>query len=150
MKRNSIDQIITLINVKIRRAEKMTQDEIYNVVQKYIQYYYDEFDPEVYIRTDKFLNSLIKTDIVQVNGRFRCNVRINNDYLTYKYPGKPNWSGNIDATGEDVVQWANIGSHGGLSPKDGNVHFWDDALEELGGVEGIKKMMIENLKKVGL
>ena len=37
MKRNSVDKVLTLINVKICRAEQLTRNEIFDVIKKHIE-----------------------------------------------------------------------------------------------------------------
>lgn len=140
-------------NSKASEAIRLTQDEIYEVIQRKIDDYYKEEvfrgrksnEPLVYERTYTFLNSLIKTDISVNNNTISCSVEIDENFLKYKYPGS-NSSGGFQATGLDVVNWANEELHGGNV--EGNIKIWKDAISELGGEAGIKKRLEKNLRKV--
>lgn len=157
---NSVSQLRKILETKIQQALILTQEEIYDVIYKHIEEYYEEevfsppdrSEPDVYIRTFKFLNSLIKTKIIQTGNSLSCTVQIDDDYLRYKYPGDPSWGKNVPATGADVVSWANESSHlhtHGYTVY-GESSFWDDALDELGGKQGILNLMKKNLKAVGV
>lgn len=157
---NSVTQLKKILETKIQQALILTQEEIYSVIQKHIEDYYEEevFEvekgvysniPFVYQRTNRFrFDSLIKTRIIQTGNSLSCTVQIDEDYLKYKYPGNPSWKGNVSATGADVVSWANQGLHG--DTVSGGENFWDEALDELGGKQGILNLMKKNLKKVGV
>lgn len=150
--RNTHD-FIKILDARIQYALKLTQQEIYEVIQRHITDYYKEKAfkggtsaiPSVYERTYKFLSSLIKTEIINDNGNISCNVEINEKYLNYHYHGK-------SVSGLNVATWANESSHehthGGTVA--GYSSFWDDAINELGGKQGIYNLMAKNLKKVGI
>lgn len=132
----------------IKKALKMTRDEIWEVIQKYIDSYYNEpvfkngkNTPDIYSRTNKFAESLIKTDVIFIGNTLSCKVEISKDYLDYDYPSL----GTFDATGYEVATWANSKSHGGMVR--GNIEFWNDALKELGWEAGTMERMKNNLKK---
>lgn len=144
----------------------MTRDEMFKVFQKHIDKYYREYRPTVYKRTYKLLNSLIKTNVQFTGIELTCSVKIDEDYLNYEYPHtgffKPSYPHDYDgrfATGYDVASWANRefpnddepgGNHGyTVDVGDGN-GFWNDAIDELGGKDGIINLMKKNLKKCGV
>ena len=153
---NSVGQLRKILETKVQQALILTQEEIYDVIYKHIEDYYEEevfsppdrSEPDAYMRTFKFLNSLIKTKIIQTGNSLSCAVQIDDYYLKYKYPGNPSWKGNVPATGADVASWANQGLHG--YTVSGGENFWDEALDELGGKQGILNLMKKNLKKVGV
>ena len=164
------DLIIKKIKQKISSAVQETGTKIYEVIDEHIEDYYNEpvfgeKDPETgeilsfsstpiaYARTGSFQEAL--TDpTVSVNGnKITAKVAFDDEYLRHEYPGytgteKSLISGNFKATGLDVVKWANEELHGGTVS--GNIRFWDDAIEELGGTKGIKNLLIKNIKSKGL
>lgn len=144
----SISQLKPMLQSRIRKALDMTCDEIYSVFRNHVKEYYDEYVPTYYQRTHSFLDNLIKTEVVQKGNSLSCQVRLDEDYLKYQYPGNPSWEKNVPATGQDVATWANEGLHGGTVQ--GKSQWWDDAMEELGGKQGILDIMYKNLKKVGI
>lgn len=135
----------------VASAMKATQQMVYDAIQESITEYYKEYTPEVYERTYKFLNSLIKTDIIRVGNTISCEVKIDERFLEYEYPN----GGGINATGLDVVQWANrevpgYGNHGGTVDTGRDDGFWDVAMQTLGGDFGIMTLLNNNLKRRGL
>lgn len=144
----SANQLQKMLETKAQQAIMLSQAEIYEVVQKHMEGYYneavfnppDKTEPDVYQRTYQFLNNLIQTNITTKNGAISCSVQFDEDYFNYTYKG--------GATGFQVLEWANEQTHGGTVP--GKIEFWNDAMEELGGRAGIMKIIEKNFKKVGL
>lgn len=137
----SMSDLTKILESRIHQALKMTQQEIFEVIQQHITDYYHEFTPRMYQRTWEFLDSLIKTNIVKTNGTISCTVEIDRNYLSYRYNG--------GATGLEVATYANQHSHGGVYDDDFG-QFWDDAMAELGLEPGIKYLMKKNLRKCGV
>lgn len=144
----STSELSKILEFRIKQALKMTQNEIFKVVQEHIKDYYGEpvfMDgtsaiPMLYDRTYKLLNSLIKTDVVKNGNTLSCSVEIDPNYLDYKYIG--------GASGLDVMLSANQQFHGWSI--EGDMKIWDDALAELGLKPGILYMMKNNLKICGV
>lgn len=144
----SMSDLTKILESRIQQALKMTQQEIFEVIQQHITDYYKEpvfrngtsAIPLLYDRTYKLLNSLIKTDIVKSCGTLSCSVEIDPNYLDYQYMG--------GASGLDVMLSANEQFHGWSI--EGDMRIWDDALSELGLKPGILYIMKNNLKKCGV
>lgn len=137
----SMGDLTKILESRIQQALKMTQQEIFEIIQQHITDYYHEYSPRMYQRTWEFLNSLIKTNIVKMNGIISCTVEIDKDYLSCKYKG--------GATGLEIANYANQHSHGGIYDDDFG-QFWDDAMAELGLKPGIEYLMKKNLRKCGV
>lgn len=132
-------------------ALKKTQQEIYDAIQESIYEYYREYTPEFYDRKFKFMNSLIKTDIIRKGNSLSCEVKIDESYLHYSYPN----NGGSQVTGLEVAQWANrdvsgYGNHGGTVDIGRDDGFFDIGLQDLGGKAGIMALLKNNLIKRGL
>lgn len=142
----SPNNLIKILEARVSKALKMTQDTIFKCFQITLSDYYHEpvFDgssiPKQYERLYKFLNSIIKTDIVKAGNSLSCTVEVDTDYLNYVYPA--------GATGETVWTYANMETHGGTV--EGQIKVWDDTIEMVGGKEGIIKMMKDNLIRCGV
>lgn len=139
-------QLKKVILSRVNKALAETRLQMSAVIQKYIDIYYDEYDPKKYERTYKLmLDSILIADVVQQGSRISVQVGIDDDYLRYQYEG--------GATGEDVFRWAS-----GLEGDEhihgytvgGRVHIWEDAMDELGGREGILNLLKDNLRKQGV
>lgn len=144
----SMSDLTKIIESRIQQALKMTQQEIFEVIQQHITDYYKEpvfrngtsAIPMIYDRTYKLLNSLIKTDIVKSSGTISCSVEIGPNYLDYHYMG--------GASGLDVMLSADQAFHGWSV--EGDMRIWSDSLSELGLKPGILYLMKNNLKKCGV
>ena len=144
----SMSDLTKILEARIQQALKMTQQEIFEVIQQHITDYYKEpvfrngtsAIPLLYDRSYKFLNSLIKTDIVRSGGTISCAVEIDSNYLNYKYMG--------GASGLDIMLSANEQFHGWSI--EGDIRIWDDAMQELGLKPGIIYIMKTNLRKCGV
>jgi hypothetical protein len=140
-----------------------TRNKIYEAINLSIIEYYKEYKPKKYIRTYRFLDSLVKTEIKKHGREMYCEVKIDEDYLRYTYPppstiasgSYPQCYGR-DATGYDVVSWANRqfpndeepgGNHGYTVDWGREDGFWDLSVEELGDILLLLK---ENLKNQGI
>ena len=144
----SMSDLTKTIESRIQQALKITQQEIFEVIQRHITDYYKEpvfrngtsAIPMMYDRTYKLLNSLIKTDIAKSGGTISCAVEIDPNYLNYQYIG--------GASGLDVMLSAEQAFHGWSI--EGDMRIWSDSLAELGLEPGITYIMKKNMKKCGV
>lgn len=150
----TIKDLNRLLEERATLALEMAQKDIAACIQDSINEYYKEkvfsgglsCTPDVYSRTYKLLNSLVKTDIVKNGNTLSCEVKIDDSYLNYQYPNTMSW---MVATGRDILMWNNeSGSHGGTI--EGEWRIWDEAMRTLGGDTGIMAILIEKLKKCGI
>lgn len=133
----------------VMHALIVTTDEIYDVLQSKIDAYYAEYKPWKYIRTGDLENALIKTVPEKKDGYYSCMVGFEDDYLTFQYPGAPDWDKNIPATGANVLYYFNNKSHGGTIR--GKHKYWDEAIDEINATHGsIEDLFIKNIKASGL
>lgn len=162
---NDLDK---LLKPYIEKAMILTRDEISDIIQYYIDEYYEEKffikntpqnKPYSYERTNRLKEALSKSvyPVKYSNGIFSFRVGFSENYLDFQYK---------NASGFEVLGWASEGSHGGIygnntnkfldeqtSDKygDGDIFFWNDAMEEIRKKYGsIQNMFIANCKKVGL
>lgn len=140
----------------LEKAMLLTRDEIFKVVSRKVSDYYNEpvFQhdptdvPDYYQRTGNLMESLTATHITKSGNSMEFRVGWDDDYLTFRYPkgfGKSKYNG---ITGLQVLQAFNSGTHG--YTVDGEHNYWDEALAELGGEQGIINRFKANCKKVGL
>ena len=144
------EQLGKVLQSYIASALEKTQIEIYDVIQESISEYYKEYTPKYYDRTYKFLNSLVKPKVEIKGDTIECEVKIDEAYLRYHYPGS-NFEYNYPATGRDVTNWANravpgAGNHGYTVDIGRDVGFWDEGIQTLGGEIRIIRMLVYNLE----
>lgn len=140
----------------LEKAMILTRDEIFEVVSRKVSDYYNEpvFQhdptdvPDYYQRTGNLIESLTATHISKSGNMMEFRVGWDDDYLSFRYPkgfGKSKYN---EITGLQVLQAFNSGTHG--YTVDGEHNYWDEALDELGGEQGIINRFKANCKKVGL
>lgn len=137
----SMSQLQTEIQARVKTAVERTRDAIYEIVRMCVDNYYDEYNPVLYCRLYHFADSLIKLDVKVYGTNVYTEVKIDEDYLNYTYPGGE------QLTGLEVVEYAEAGTHGGWGT---GRPFWSDAIKLMGGEKGIKQELIYNLKACGL
>lgn len=146
-----------------RNMLEKTRDRVYEAINLSINEYYKEYKPSWYERSYMFLRSLVKTEIKVRGNELYCEVKIDEDYLNYAYPypnkfnpSHPQDRFGRDATGYDIVSWANRkfpndsepgGNHGYTVDYDRDEGFWDSAMKEIGD---ILVLMKKNLKSMGI
>lgn len=140
------------LKARIEKAVALTQKEINDVLQKHINAYYDDYEPKVYDRQYVLRDmSIVEPRVIRKGNSFVCEIGFSQDYLNYKYPGNPDWGGNVIADGDSILYWNNeFGLHGGTVEGKKPVRIWSDFIEEIGGEFGMLSILYKNLKKCGI
>ena len=114
---------------KCQDALLKAQSEVYAIIKRFLDQFYDEYPPEdrelVYQRTNQFLNSLVRSRIVPDGKGYKAEVYFDLDYIYYT---------GSNPTGEQVMQAAEYGRHGamGLAVADfKGTSVWHESLAEL-------------------
>lgn len=106
-----------LNNVMFVSLNKMA-DEVKKQIYDFIKYYYNEYTPEFYERTYKFLNSLVKTPVYKDGDTWKVMIYIDTSIQYYN-----GWT--VLGTSEAANRgWHGWPPHLGMS---GGIHFWDEA-----------------------
>lgn len=142
---NSIDELKNYLLSQSGVAIKIAQERIFKIIEDFLLKFYEEFSPEVYVRTYQLLCSLVKTGITSTGNGWTAEVYVDIGSLNYSNrivpQGQPwsdyakpentyhreDWS---DANTEWVVETAMTGSepHGGYS---GGTAIWTESMEEI-------------------
>ncbi len=144
---NSLSALSDEFKTRMAKAVQMTRDDIYDAFHTYIFTWYSDYQPKSYKRSYKFLNSLVKLDVNIIGNKVFTSVKIDEDFLGSQYS-----TGN-HPTGMNVAEAADLGLHGAVGghfltrPGYSGVRFWADAFDALGREEGIRRMLLQNLKK---
>lgn len=108
-------QLKNFLMAKCKNAVVQAQEKVYQVIDRCLDQYYGEFKPDEYIRTQKLLNSLVKSDIRYVGNGFEAEVYFDEAQLNYQTGVIPTQHGTGYATwgADEVLDTAMHGSHGG-------------------------------------
>jgi len=129
--------IIPLIN----KAIQNTCDKLLNVLQDLIESeYYDSYENQTYTRTYQFFRSAMTEMLSETAGI----IFMNPDAMDYPFSGR-GWSW----TGEQQIEEANKGIHGGWSTSESLQHHYWDAFEEYCDKNAVNILRSE-LAKVGI
>lgn len=143
----NINDFQNILEKRLQDAMIMTRDHIFEVVSKAVVNYYCEpvfnndppNEPSMYSRTYNLMESFTATNINKTVNGFECRIGWDDDYLSFNYK---------KLTGLEVLKSFNSSAHG-FTVK-GQHNYWDEAMYELGGENGIKQLFIDNCIKCGL
>lgn len=139
---SSVNELKQYILSRMQPAIIKAQEQIYQVIDKFIKQYYAEFSPSMYERTYQLYRSLVKSDIISTGDGYEAHVYFDLDALDYamknihgvQVPNK-GWSE------EKTLMAAAHGSHGGYTS---GTAIYDQpiALLKTEGYEILKRMLI--------
>lgn len=113
-------------------------NEVYEAINYFLNQYYTEWEPIQYSRSYDMLHSAFKTTVRKVGNGYEAVVGIDYESLdNYK-----------DATGFEVVTWANSELHGGLNVNT-NTRVFDDAINSTISNGQLLKDCVDYLKGKG-
>lgn len=131
---------------RTKSAVKIAQNKAYLVIRTFLNQYYDNYSPSEYLRTYRFLCSLVKGEVVGTGTGWEAKVYFDAGKLTYeKKVHTWTWDGEVSATGDPykTLEAALHGSHGGHYV--GGTEVWDktERFFDEQGVELLKRAMID-------
>lgn len=108
-------QLESFLLQKCQAAVAQAEQKVYQVIDKCLDQYYGEFKPDEYIRTQKLLNSLVKSGVKRDGNGYVAEVYFDEKQLNYQTGVVPTQHGTGYATwgAEEVLDTAMNGSHGG-------------------------------------
>ena len=158
----SVAELEQYILSKMQSAIIKAQEQIYQVIDRFVKEYYAEYTPEVYERTYQLYRSLVKSEIIHTGKGYKANVYFDLTNLDYQVKRLTKWKDeygyrnpfnnayspngiflNPKGSAEKVMQSAAHGSHGGY--KNGTA-IWDESIAVLNteAYEILKRMLKES------
>ena len=130
----------------VANAEKKVHKEFADNLNQF----YTEFRPEEYIRTDALYNSLEVTGVKRAGNCVTTEIYFSPP--SYNHGWVPLQSGGYGYsywTDDYILDVAMTGKlpHGGY---EGGTAIWTESMAKLGGGQGIKNLLIQELKKQGI
>lgn len=115
-------------------------ERVYELLNYFLQEYYNSYSPVYYRRQYDFLRSAIKVEPKVKGNKVIASVYIDTDHLDNYY----------NATGEEVASWANQGLHGGTVEGNNTPHVWDDTVKNTVGNGELLRLAVGYLKSKGI
>lgn len=128
------EQLKAFLIQKCKAAMVSAEEKVHRTIDGCLKQYYDEFDPDQYIRTSQLLHSLVRSGIKSVGGGFEAEIYFDVGSLNYT-------TGSWD--GKTVLKVAMESSvpHGGYT---GGTAVWTESMIRLGNVfELLKQELIK-------
>lgn len=136
---SNMDELEKALLSQMTKMVGAMADRVYETLNYFLQEYYNSYNPKSYRRQYDFLRSAVKVEPKIVKGKVIASVYIDYENLDDYY----------EASGYDVVNWANQGLHGGLDTGSNTPHVWDDTMDETINNGELLKLAIQYLKSNG-
>lgn len=143
-------QLKNFLMKKCIKAVDNTERKIHREFAGNLNKFYTEFKPQEYIRTGALFDSLQVTGVKRAGNYVEAEIYFNTP--TYRHGWVPLQSedhGYSYWTDEYILDVAMKGAfpHGGY---EGGTAIWKDSMQSLGGRQGIKSLLKQELQKQGL
>lgn len=135
---SNINELQKALQPVMMGAVNCLADQVYKVLNYFLNDYYKGWTPTSYQRTEDFLRSAVKTEAKMIGNKCVASVYID-------YASMDNY---VKATGYEVATWANTGLHGGLSVNH-KPHVWSDTMDNTINNGSLLKTAIAYLKSKG-
>ncbi len=135
---SNMNELVKALQPVMMGLVNQLADEVYETLNYFLNDYYTGWTPSSYQRTKDFLHSAVKTEAKMIGNKCVASVYIDYDSM----------DDYVNATGFQVAQWANTGTHGGLSVNH-KPHVWDDTMDNTINNGSLLKSAIEYLKSKG-
>lgn len=139
---------------KCKEAVAGTERKVHDIIDKCLQQFYNEFEPEEYIRMGQLLHSLVKSGVKPTTNGYEAEVYFDVDGIHYQNGwvetksgyGYANWDKD---TILDVVM---TGSYSGLphGGRAGGTAIWTKSQETIATLGGVLEMLERELKLIGV
>lgn len=136
---NNMDELSALLQPDIKEMTNIMADKVYKTLNYFLQEYYDSYNPVSYKRQYELLRSAVKVQPKVKGDTITSSVYIDYDSLDNYY----------NATGLQVVEWANDGLHGGQNLGRNTPHIWDDTMKYTVDNNELLKEALKYLKSKG-
>ena len=131
-------QLKSFLLSKCQNALIKAQEQVYQIIDRFVKEFYAEFSPEMYERTYQLYRSLVKSDVVPTGNGYKAEVYFDFSSLVYTSGSSP--------SGEQVMNAAAYGGHGaeGLHIIAGGTGIWGEPKQILNAeaINILKKMLI--------
>lgn len=147
-------QLRKFLTEKCTKAVENAQKKVHKEFSSNLNQFYNEYHPEEYIRTNALFDSLKVTGVKRAGNQHMSNVKakIYFDNPSWEHGWVPLQSGDVGYsywTDDYILDVAMTGKlpHGGYET---GTAIWTQSMKNLGGKQGIKNLLKQELQKQGL
>ena len=126
----------------ISTAVYLMRDKVYEIIDERLVKFYLEYTPDMYVRTQQLLHSLVKTGVQKVGDGYEAYVYFDYNSLNYRTGANP--------SGYQVMVAAADGKHGadGLRTVDGDTSVWTQPVMQIR--QDLRDMLQQALIRAGI
>lgn len=147
-------QLETFLLQKCKAAVAGTEQKVHDIIDKSLQQFYNEFEPEEYIRMGQLLHSLVKSGVKKVGNGYEAEVYFDVEGIHYQNGwvetksgyGYANWDKD---TILDVVMTGSYSGkpHGGRAS---GTAIWTESQSAINALGGVIEMLERELRMIGV
>lgn len=115
----NMNELASALNPTMLGIVDIMSDRVYEVLNFFLQEYYNSYNPSTYQRQFDFLRSAVKVEPKIVGSKVIASVYIDYGSMDNYY----------EATGYQVIEWANQGLHGGTIEGNNTPRVWNDTIK---------------------
>lgn len=132
-------QLKDFLLAKCKSAIIQAEEKVHRTIDDCLKQFYNEFNPDEYIRTQQLLHSLVRSGVKQSGNSFEAEVYFDVGALNYEQGSVLLQSGNYgwaEWDAETVLRVAMTGDYGGLphGGYEGGTAIWTESLKRLGDI----------------
>lgn len=126
----------------ISTAVYLMRDKVYEIIDECLVKFYLEYTPDMYVRTQQLLYSLVKTGVQKVGDGYEAYIYFDYNSLNYRTGANP--------SGYQVMVAAADGRHGadGLRTIDGDTSVWTQPVIQI--KQDLRDMLQQVLTRAGI
>lgn len=136
---NNMSELENALMGELSKMVDVVAERVYETLNYFLQEYYNSYEPSSYRRQYDFLHSAVKVE-PKIKG---------NSVEAIVYIDTASMNNYYEASGYQVVSWANEGLHGGMNVGNNTPHVWDDTMDETINNGELLKLAVEYLKSKG-
>ena len=148
-------QLEAFLLQKCKAAVAGTEQKVHNIIDKCLKQFYEQFEPEEYIRTGQLLHSLVKSGVRKVRNGYEAEVYFDVNGLNYPKGEKELKNGGIGWANWDkdtILDVVMTGSYSGL-PHGGyakGTAIWTKSQATMATLGGVFEMLKRELEIIGV
>lgn len=148
-------QLEAFLMQKCKAAVAGTEQKVHNIIDKCLKQFYEQFEPEEYIRTGQLLHSLVKSGVKKVRNGYEAEVYFDVDGLNYpkgETELKNGGRGWADWDKDTILDVVMTGSYSGL-PHGGyakGTAIWTKSQATMATLGGVIEMLKRELEIIGV
>lgn len=152
-------QLEAFLMQKCKAAVAGTERKVHDIIDKCLQQFYNQFEPEEYIRMGQLLHSLVKSGVKPTTNGYEAEVYFDVDGIHYqtglveiKSTASTGRMGRASWDKDTILDVVMTGSYSGLphGGRAGGTAIWTKSQATIAALGGVIEMLERELKLIGV